>query len=153
MLDRLTTEENPDEMFDEIDKENQDNIEGTKKDIQKVLISQINMSLSMYGQEIMVFGMHGIKVEQIVSEIDTIQYIQINRIQIDNNYGEDPLFPTFLKPICTFNLDQRNVKKKLKHDHVTMLNVPPILEFYLHELNNIPNVRFIKLLEFVWREF
>ena len=59
----------------------------------------------------------------------------------------EPIFPVVLKPKCTVPPEQ-------EHDHFStpMVNVDPILQFYVSMKTNIPNVMYITLFEFLVKE-
>ena len=71
----------------------------------------------------------------------------VDRMQIDNQSQQEPIFPVVLKPKCTVPADQ-------EHDHFStpMINVDPILQFYVSMKTNIPNVIYITLFEFLVKE-
>ena len=73
--------------------------------------------------------------------------MSIDRMQIDNQSQQEPIFPVVLKPKCTVPADQ-------EHDHFStpLLNVDPIIQFYVSMKTNIPNVVYITLFEFLVKE-
>ena len=105
----------------------------------------------MNGVEVINLSMSGIEFEQIVSKVDSLYNGHIDRIQIDNNYSVDPLFPVMLKPMCTYDEDNYSNADK-HHCHKTMDNVQPILELFVHQKTNVPNVTFVVMYEFMFRE-
>ena len=110
-------------------------------------IPSICMSFINDGSEVFTAGLINLKAFVLQKEEELIYEMIVDRMQIDNQSQLEPIFPVVLKPKCTVPADQ-------EHDHFStpMVNVDPILQFYVSMKTNIPNVMYITLFEFLVKE-
>ena len=120
-------------------------------DIAQVHVScdlpSITMSFIDSGQEIFTATLSKLQAFILQKSDEVIYEMSLDRMQIDNQSQQEPIFPVILKPKCTVAADA-------EHDHFSapLLNVDPILQFYVSMKTNIPNVTYITLFEFLVKE-
>ena len=125
--------------------ENEDPNEDTSRT--QMEIPSITMSFINDGSEVFTSTLINLKAFILQKQDELIYEMTIDRMQIDNQSQQEPIFPVVLKPKCTVPADQ-------VHDHFStpMQNVDPILQFYVSMKTNIPNVLYITLFEFLVKE-
>lgn len=110
-------------------------------------LPSITMSFINSGQEIFTTTVSKLQAFILQKTDEVIYEMSIDRMQIDNQCQQEPIFPVVLKPKCTVPADQ-------EHDHFStpLLGVDPIMQFYVSMKTNIPNVTYITLFEFLVKE-
>jgi len=120
-------------------------------DIEQVHVSldlpSITMSFIHAGHEVFTTTLSKLQAFILQKSDEIIYEMSLDRMQIDNQSQQEPIFPVVLKPRCTVPADQ-------EHDHFStpLFNVDPIMQFYVSMKTNIPNVTYITLFEFLVKE-
>ena len=132
------------ELLDVKPKRKGPNFENKDKSTMLLQIAQISVSCINDGHEVLNMYMHDIQVMQTTSDTDSVMEAKLGRFQIDNNYDNEPLYPVMIKPKC--------IAAETVHDHLTMLNVEPVIQVYVHSKMNVPNVNYYAMIEFLVKE-
>ena len=63
-------------------------------------VNQLSISLVSHDHEHMNIVLKGFKFMQVSTENDLVYYSTLDRLQIDNCYEPDPIFPVIIRPKC-----------------------------------------------------
>ncbi len=92
----------------------------------------------------MLISFHDLQVKLVSTPLDSVLESSLARIQIDNNSEQEPIYPVLLQPKC--------LKGSTPHAHNLKPCPDPVLQFYVKTKNNVPNVKYLELVEFLVKE-
>jgi hypothetical protein len=87
-----------------------DQIKGHNKKTISLAIPAINVSCISRENEVLVMVLYDIRLKRVTTELETVVEAYMGRLQIDNAYDREPLFPVLLSPKCMSDKDTT-------HDH------------------------------------